>query len=262
MNSPRYGVKYRAYTEEDMRKAAQAIMEEGMSLRKASVMFNVPKTTLAERMGDRRSRLLPPRKNAGGGGGGGGGGEDKRPTTTRYTWTEAEMEQAVEAVQAGEKVREAARRFGVPASNLNSRTRGREPKDLKGEVSRLTLKQESLLADWASAQGALGFPPTKDDVFDLAERVLRRSGGGGSSNSNRDSNSNSSSSSSTSDNKKLGKQWIGHWMRRWPNVEVLDWRSKQQGVERKAAPPGSFDTSRFAVIDGGDEQRPRRAAVG
>lgn len=209
--NPRYGVKYRAYTDEDMRKAAHAILDEGMSLRRASMTFNVPKTTLAERMGDKRPRLVPPsqppataiaNRNGNGSSGsstirGGADGNKKRPPPpTRYTWTEAEMEQAVEAVQAGgESVREVARRFGVPPSNLNSRTRGRQPKDLKGEVSRLTLKQESLLADWASAQGALGFPPSKDEVYDLAERVMRKtaadggSGGGGGDN-----------------NKKLGKQ--------------------------------------------------------
>jgi hypothetical protein len=73
-------------------------------------------------------------------------------------------------------ISEAARKFGLPVSSLNARKRGRTPRNLKGEVSRLTLQQESLLADWASAQGALGFPLHKDELFSLAERVLQKQG--------------------------------------------------------------------------------------
>ena len=246
---PRHGVKYRAYTEDDMRRAAQAIME-GMSLRKASVAFHVPKTTLAERMGDKRPKITP-KKDADGGSGGtnnnnngddddgingnhDGDGTASKRNFTRYTWTEAEMAQAERAVQGGESVRAAARRFGVPPSSLNSRTRGREPRDLKGDVSRLTLKQESLLAEWASAQARLGFPPAKDDVFDLAERVLRRSAPDGRT--------------------KLGKQWIGHWLRRWPHVEVLDWKAKQAGETRRRG-LDLFDDSHSAVIQSEGQQQ-------
>ncbi|RYP89493.1 hypothetical protein DL770_004363 [Monosporascus sp. CRB-9-2] len=215
LGNPRSGIKYRDYTEEDMENAARAIME-GMPLRRASVTFNVPRTTLAERMGNKRPKL-PPRDP-----------KDKRHVT-RHNWTEADMEQAIEAVRAGTHVREAARRFGVPPSNLNSRTRGRQPKELRGEVSRLTLKQESLLADWATAQGALGFPPTKDEVFDLAERVMLKSG----------------------TDKKLGRQWVTHWMRRWPKVEVLEWKSRQELEARKAEKNATplFNRSEFEVVE-------------
>ncbi|KXJ97311.1 hypothetical protein Micbo1qcDRAFT_156145, partial [Microdochium bolleyi] len=245
-----------------------------MSLRKASSAFGVPKTTLAERVAERRP---PPKPKAAAtaatvstaaaaavGGGGGvaiaspaivtrrrddnnssndaaagpqapqpqlqqqqpivAGSNQHVPTpSTRYTWTEEEMSQAVEAVQAGGMtVADAAKRFGVPPSNLNSRARGREPKSLKGEVSRLTLRQESLLAEWAGAQAALGFPASKDDVYDLAERVMQKHqhhagegpGGGGGV-------------------KKLGKQWIVHWQRRWPHVEVLDWKESEVKLKRK-----------------------------
>ena len=163
-----------------------------------------------------------------------GDGTASKRNFTRYTWTEAEMAQAERAVQGGESVRAAARRFGVPPSSLNSRTRGREPRDLKGDVSRLTLKQESLLAEWASAQARLGFPPAKDDVFDLAERVLRRSAPDGRT--------------------KLGKQWIGHWLRRWPHVEVLDWKAKQAGETRRRG-LDLFDDSHSAVIQSEGQQQ-------
>ncbi|KAI8631160.1 hypothetical protein F5Y19DRAFT_23070 [Xylariaceae sp. FL1651] len=218
LGNPRSGIKYRSYTEEDMVAAARAITEEGMSLRQASVKYNVPKTTLAERLGDKRPRL-PPRK-----------GSESRPTVTRYTWSEADMEKALAAIQQGSvsSIGEAARQFGVPASSLNARKRGRTPRDLKGELSRLTLQQESLLADWAAAQAALGFPPTKDEVFSLAERVLQKQGA----------------------DRKLGKQWIGHWMRRYPNIEILDWKRPER--PKKPDRPGDvdgFSAGVFQIID-------------
>lgn len=183
-----------------MARAEQAITEEGLSLRQASSRFNVPKTTLAERLGDRRPKP-PPRKS-----------DEENKQRTRYQWTEADMASAIEAVRNGDKVGDAARRFGVPPSHLNSRTRGRAPKDLRGELSRLTLRQESLLADWASAQCALGCPPTKDQLFNLADRVLKKQGS----------------------DKKLGKQWIVHWMRRYPHIEILEWEPKEKERESKA----------------------------
>ncbi|KAF3068390.1 hypothetical protein GL218_08399 [Daldinia childiae] len=194
----RSGAKYRAYSEDDMARAEQAIAEEGLSLRQASIRFNVPKTTLAERLGDKRPRP-PPRKS-----------DEENKQRTRYQWAETDMASAIEAVQNGDKIGEAARRFGVPPSHLNARTRGRAPKNLRSELSRLTLRQEGLLADWATAQSALGCPPTKNELFGLAERVLEKQGS----------------------DKKLGKQWIVHWMRRYPQIEILEWEAKELKPKR------------------------------
>lgn len=94
----------------------------------------------------------------------------------------------------------AARQFGVPYSNLNSRIRGRQPKALRAELSRLTFRQEKLLAEWARIQAELGVPPSREDIYGLAERVLHRSGQA----------------------KRLGRQWLYHWPRRFPAVEVAD----------------------------------------
>ncbi|KAJ1337834.1 helix-turn-helix Psq domain-containing protein [Microdochium nivale] len=264
--APRTKTKYRVYTEENLRLAVSAIIENGMSLRKASSAYGVPKTTLAERVAERRlpSKPTPTAAANTTGTAASGGGvcfdgtaslaivtrrrEDSGDTatasfqasqqqhqqhhpqpvvvgthqhvptpSTRYTWTDEEMGQAVEAVHSGGMtVADAARRFGVPPSNLNSRARGREPKSLKGEVSRLTLRQESLLAEWAGAQAALGLPASKDDVYDLAERVMQKQHGGEEGGA-----------------KKLGKQWIVHWRRRWPHVEVLDWKDTEVKLKRK-----------------------------
>lgn len=216
---PRTGAKYRAYTEDDMARAEHAIAAEGLSLRQASQRFRVPKTTLAERLGDRRPRP-PPRMR-----------DDAATQRTRYQWTEADMAGAVAAVtQGGDAVGAAARRFGVPPSLLNARARGRAPRRLRAELSRLTLRQEGLLADWAAAQGALGCPPTKDELFGLADRVLRKQGA----------------------ERRLGKQWIVHWMRRYPQIEVLEWQPKEdkegKGVRETRGAKGSQRMDEDAAI--------------
>ncbi|KAI1482235.1 hypothetical protein F4774DRAFT_372203 [Daldinia eschscholtzii] len=180
---PRSGSKYRAYSEDDMARAEQAITQEGLSLRQASIRFSVPKTTLAERLGDKRPKP-PPRKS-----------DEENKLRTRYQWTESDMANAVEAVQNGDKIGEAARRFGVPASHLNARTRGRAPKNLRSELSRLTLRQEGLLADWATAQSALGCP--------------------------------------------------ANWMRRYPQIEILEWESKE--LKPKKSKKGTDSTLAFSV---------------
>lgn len=203
---PRTGAKYRAYTEEDMARAEEAITEEGTSLRQASVRFNVPKTTLAERLGDRRPKPRPRKAD----------GENRQ--RTRYRWSEADMASAVEAVRGGDKTGDAARRFGVPASQLNARTRGRAPRDLRSEVSRLSLRQEGLLAEWAAAQGALGCPPTKDEVFRLAGRALRK----------QQQQQQQQEGAGAGVDRGLGKQWIVHWMRRYPDIEILEWEPREE----------------------------------
>jgi transposase-like protein len=217
LGNPRSGIKYRSYTDEDMNAAVRAIAEEGMSLRKASIKYNVPKTTLAERLGGKRPRL-PSRKSS-----------ETKPSVTRYTWSEADMEKALTALHQGTvpSISEAARQFGVPASSLNARKRGRTPRNLKGELSRLTLQQESLLADWASAQAALGFPANKDEVFSLAERALQKQGV----------------------DRRLGKQWLQHWMRRYPNIEILDWKKPERPQKMdKPVDDDDFSSGIFQII--------------
>lgn len=208
--SRRAGIKYKAYSQDDFERAMRAVREEGMSLRKASMTYNVPKTTLAEKLGDNCPAL--PALQA----------TRKNRIATRYTWTEADMEQAVSAVATGTRASEAARRFGVPYSHLNSRTRGRPPRELKADLARLTLKQENLLVDWAHAQCELGFPPSKDQIYELAAKVLEKSNAG----------------------QKLGKQWVGHWLRRHPHIMAVDWAPKLAKWEKKTLK--GMDTNDFA----------------
>lgn len=327
---PTRKMKYREYTEDNLKLAVAAILEKGMSLRKASTAYGVPKTTLAERVADRRpppaaakpkpavaglgfgnsggASLVPPakasapviitRRREDSSAATGTGDQDSTlaganvdhtdddigvhpvlpgqlavgtvasmpfpqphiPTpSTRYTWTEQEMLQAVEAVQSGlTTVADAAKRFGVPPSNLNSRARGREPKHLKGEMSRLTLRQESLIAEWARCQAALGLPATKDEVWEFAERILQRqqdlaTGGGRAKNKRGKAKAAQGNGDEEGEGvKRLGKQWIMHWHRRWPHVEILDWKDAETSRlkrKRKWADDGTDEVSGAAQQD-------------
>lgn len=202
--SRRAGIRYKAYSAEDFERAMKAVKEEGMSLRKASMTYNVPKTTLAEKLGDACPNLPPLQATR------------KNRIATRYTWTEADMEKAVAAVATGTHASEAARKFGVPYSHLNSRARGRPPRELKADLARLTLKQENLMVDWANALCQLGFPPTKDQIYDLASQALRKNGV----------------------DQKLGRQWVGHWLRRHPEITALDWAPKPKWDKKPTKPSG------------------------
>ncbi|KAI3321316.1 hypothetical protein HD806DRAFT_205219 [Xylariaceae sp. AK1471] len=114
---------------------------EACRIRKTSITYSVPKSTLSEGLGDKRPSM-PPLK-----------GGEARYLATRHAWSEADMRKALAAIQQStvSSISEAARQFSVPASSLNARERGRTPRNLKGELSRLILQQESLLADWAFA---------------------------------------------------------------------------------------------------------------
>ncbi|KAI0155224.1 hypothetical protein GGR57DRAFT_92370 [Xylariaceae sp. FL1272] len=160
-NRHRIRQPYSTYSESSMLAAMEAITTTGLSLRKASQKYSVPKTTLAERLGDRRPRHQPINK------------DPNRPTVTRYAYSEADMLSALEDVRRGVSVSEAAKKYGVPSSSLGARVKGRTPKVLRGgeRASKLTLAEESTLAEWAGALGRLGFPPGKDEVFALAGRL-------------------------------------------------------------------------------------------
>ncbi|KAI1260173.1 hypothetical protein F5Y18DRAFT_262666 [Xylariaceae sp. FL1019] len=163
-NRHRIRQPYSTYSESSMLAAMEAITTTGLSLRKASQKYSVPKTTLAERLGDRRPRHQPINK------------DPNRPTVTRYAYSEADVQSALEEVRQGVNVGEAAKKYGVPSSSLGARVKGRTPKVLRGgeRASKLTLAEESTLAEWAGALGRLGFPPGKDEVFALAELLRSR----------------------------------------------------------------------------------------
>ncbi|KAK7953823.1 hypothetical protein PG996_014710 [Apiospora saccharicola] len=182
--------RYRSYNAEDVERAIHAVRQDGMSLRKAAMSFNVPKTSLADRLA-----------------------------------------KATVAVEAGTGTSEASKQFGVPFTILNARLRGHEPRALKKETAKLTMNQEQLLAQWAGAQCELGFPPSKEDIYDLANKVMQKNG----------------------DDKNLGRQWVAHWLRRNPHIKVRG----AEGIETQKSlfTTAVFETPMQAATDGdGDSE--------
>ncbi|KAK8030951.1 transposase-like protein [Apiospora arundinis] len=181
--------RYRSDNAEDVQRAIHAVRQDGMSLRKAAVSFNVPKTSLADRLGENRPSPPPLISHQPGGRG---------RVYTRFTWTEDDVTKAMRAIEAGTGTSQAAKQFGVPFTILNARIRGQKPRVLKKETAKLTMNQEMLMAQWAGAQCDLGFPPSKDEIYDLANRLMLKNGA----------------------DKSLGKQWVVHWLRRNPHIKV------------------------------------------
>ncbi|KAK8111356.1 uncharacterized protein PG998_007813 [Apiospora kogelbergensis] len=153
-----------------------------MSLRQAAQQFNIPKSTLADRLGSHRPK--PPPLNSLQPGG---------------RWTEDDVAKAMLAIEAGTGVSQAAQQFGVPRTVLHSRARGRKPRPRKNMTAKLTMKEEMLVAQWAGAQCDLGFPPSTDEIYNLANKVMQKNNGA---------------------DRSLGKRWVAHWLRRNPQIKI------------------------------------------
>ncbi|KAK8136452.1 hypothetical protein PG984_004392 [Apiospora sp. TS-2023a] len=209
--------RYRSYNAEDVERAIHAVRQDGMSLRTAAMSFNVPKTSLADRLGENRPSPPPLISHQPGGRG---------RVYTRFTWTEDDIAKATLAVETGTGTSQAAKQFGVPFTILNARVRGLKPRVLKKDTAKLTMNQEQLLAQWAGAQCELGFPPSKEDIYDLANRVMQKNGA----------------------DKNLGRQWVAHWLRRNPHIKVR----RAEGVEpqKSLLNTAIFEASTQAATDG------------
>lgn len=126
--------------------------------------------------------------------------------------------------------RQAARHHGDPVGALGATKPGRQPSLPRSSTVRLTLAEERVIAAWAVALMELGVPPSKDEIYTLASRVVRKRC-----------------------DKVLGKQWVSHWLRKYPSVKALDWEGKQ-GLKKSETRllPGDTAGSRALVVQGDD----------
>ncbi|KAF4473667.1 hypothetical protein CGGC5_v007262 [Colletotrichum fructicola Nara gc5] len=100
----------------------------------------------------------------------------------------------------GISARNASRRWGVPRSTLQDRTKGAQQRAAAFEdLQRLSHTQEAKLASWVQIQADLGLPPTHQQVKDFAQRILHAMG----------------------DTQPLGKRWMDGFLRRNPYIKAM-----------------------------------------
>ncbi|KAK1846911.1 hypothetical protein CCHR01_10426 [Colletotrichum chrysophilum] len=108
-------------------------------------------------------------------------------------YTENEINQALADMANGISARNASRRWGVPRSTLQDRTKGAQQRAAAFEdLQRLSHTQEAKLASWVQIQADLGLPPTHQQVKDFAQRILHAMG----------------------DTQPLGKRWMDGFLAR------------------------------------------------
>ncbi|KAF4433191.1 hypothetical protein CFRS1_v010509 [Colletotrichum fructicola] len=115
-------------------------------------------------------------------------------------YTENEINQALADMANGISARNASRRWGVPRSTLQDRTKGAQQRAAAFEdLQRLSHTQEAKLASWVQIQADLGLPPTHQQVKDFAQRILHAMG----------------------DTQPLGKRWMDGFLRRNPYIKAM-----------------------------------------
>lgn len=83
------------------------------------------------------------------------------------------MTGALQAVQNGSPVAEAARRFGVPRVTLMYRFKGKIPVERKmGPSSYLNKNEEETLVKWVMECATTGFPVTKEQLLNSVQHLV------------------------------------------------------------------------------------------
>ena len=115
-------------------------------------------------------------------------------------YTENDIEYAIQAVLHGVTQREASIKWGIPRTTLRDRLNGSTTKAASKEAfQRLSNQQENHLCNWVLAQGALGLPPTHQQLKEFATRILVAS----------------------DDLRPLGKRWIDGFLSRNPAIQTM-----------------------------------------
>ncbi|KAF6833664.1 transposase [Colletotrichum plurivorum] len=114
-------------------------------------------------------------------------------------YTEAQVNQALNAIANGTSQRKASLEYGVPKTTIVRRLQGVKGRDgAWARYQRLSPEQETHLTEWVRVQAALGLPPTHQQLRDFAERILVVKG----------------------DTQPLGRNWIGFFLKRNPSIKV------------------------------------------
>ena len=94
-------------------------------------------------------------------------------TFTMPAYTEEEMQNAITAVENGGSLHQASKQYKVPRSTLRSRLRGASSKEeVNHDGQKLSVTEETSLANWARIQYAFGLPLTHRQLHLAAQRML------------------------------------------------------------------------------------------
>ena len=114
------------------------------------------------------------------------------------SYTEEDVQNALEDIKEGVPTATASTRHSVPRSTLQDRLKGSKPhKYAHEDAQRLSAIQEQHLEQWILHQEALGYAPTHAQLRAIATGVLLQAG----------------------DNKPLGKRWSQHFIQRHPAIK-------------------------------------------
>ncbi len=93
------------------------------------------------------------------------------------TWTEDNLQAAIEAVFSGHSLRRASREWGIPRQTLADRIQGAQS-NTKAQESKqkLTPDQEEKLTDWILRQEALGYAPSHSAIRLVVTKILASQG--------------------------------------------------------------------------------------
>ncbi|KAL1877594.1 hypothetical protein VTK73DRAFT_8503 [Phialemonium thermophilum] len=224
----------RKYTEEQLFGALSAV-ESGISIRNASLQWGIPMSTLRRRSAtsSRLARTSPPCQSNRPTGPSSEGSSDEmsskpeaRPSRAKYT--EEQIAEALSAIRSGTSLRSACKQWGIPQSTLHGRYHGSTTRRAaKSHVQRLSVEQETHLANWVVAQDALGLPVTHEEIRSMATRVLLARG----------------------DATPLGVKWVLHFLARNPGCRTKGSKSVETLPTSPNGPFLPLHPARFALIE-------------
>ena len=116
------------------------------------------------------------------------------------SYTESDVRAAIADVRKGVSMRQAAKKWCIPRITLRDRLTGYLPRSIAfSGLQRLSVTQETLLADWVLLQADLGIPITHQQLRALGQRVAHTRGG----------------------DSALGKRWATAFLKRNPRCKTM-----------------------------------------
>ncbi len=142
------------------------------------------------------------------------------------SYTENDLQKALQELKSGVSQRQVAKMYGIPRSTLQNRMNGTETAKRSHEyLQNLTPIEEGNLCQWIIVQDALGLSPTHQQVREIAQRVMATHG----------------------NLQPLGKRWLEGFFRRNPDVRTL--RSKSIDSARLNGATTEVITAYFQRLD-------------